>query len=81
MERKRDRSWRVEALGAHNGHPRAITEVWIDMSPAHIARVREKLGEQAVIVFDTFHVIRHTTFGLDEARRAKCANAEGPARE
>ena len=51
------------------------------MSPAHIARVREKLGEQAVIVFDKFHVIMHTNFGLDEARRAECANAEGPARE
>jgi hypothetical protein len=71
----------VEALGAHNGHPRAITEVSIDMSPAYIAGVRENLGEQAVIVFDKFHVIMHANFGVDETRRAECAQAEGTARE
>lgn len=68
-------------MGAHNGHPRAITEVSIDMSPAYIAGVRGNLGDQAVGVFDKFHVIMHANFGVDETRRAECAQAEGSARE
>jgi transposase len=61
----------VTALGEHNGHPRAITEVSIDMSPAYIAGVRENLGEQARIVFDKFHVIAHANAAVDETRRAE----------
>jgi hypothetical protein len=45
LERKRDLSGRAEALGPHNGHPRTITEVSIDMSPDYIAGVHENLGE------------------------------------
>ena len=37
----------VTALGGHHVHPRAITEVLIDMSPDDIAGVRENLGAQA----------------------------------
>jgi transposase len=37
----------VTTLGEHNGPPRTITEVSIDMSPAYIAGVRENLGAQA----------------------------------
>lgn len=69
------------ALGEHNGHPRAITEVSIDMSPAYIAGVRENLGAQAVVVFDKFHVIMHANCGVDETRRVECAQAEGAALE
>lgn len=61
----------VAALGSHNGHPRAITEVSIDMSPAYIAGARENLGDQAVIVFDKFHVIAHANQAVDETRRAE----------
>src|ERR1039458_9776624 len=43
-------------LGRHNGHPKAITQVAIDMSPAYIKGVKENLG-QATIVFDKFHVV------------------------
>ncbi len=71
----------VWALGAHNDHPRAITEVSIDLSPAHIAGARENLGDQAFVVFDTFPVIMHANFGGDETRRAECAQAEGTTRE
>lgn len=71
----------VTALGAPHGHPRAITEVSIGMSPAYVAGVRENLGDQAVVVFDKFHVIQHANFGVDETRRAGCAQAEGDARE
>ena len=61
----------VGALGEHNGHPRAITEVSIDMSPAYIAGVKENLGDQAVIVFDKFHVVAHANAAVDETRRAE----------
>lgn len=61
----------VGELDRHNGHPRAITEVSIDMSPAYIAGVKENLGDQAVIVFDKFHVIAHVNQALDETRRAE----------
>lgn len=61
----------VAALGEHNGHPRAITEVSIDMSPAYVAGVRETLGDQAVVVFDKFHVIAHVNAAVDETRRAE----------
>ena len=71
----------VEALGAHNGHPRAITEVSLDMSPAYIAGVKENLGDQAVIVFDKFHVIMHATIAVDETRRVECRLANNPDRE
>ena len=64
----------VGELDRHNGHPRAITEVSIDMSPAYIAGVKENLGDQAVIVFDKFHVIAHVNQAVDETRRAeRCA--------
>jgi len=58
-------------LERHNGHPRAITEVSIDMSPAYIAGVQENLGDQAVIVFDKFHVIAHVNQAVDETRKAE----------
>jgi transposase len=61
----------VTALGEHNGHPRAITEVSIDMSPAYIAGVKENLGDQTAIVFDKFHVIAHANAAVDETRRTE----------
>lgn len=60
-----------DELGRHNGHPRAITEVSIDMSPAYIAGVKETLGEQAVLTFDKFHVIAHVNAAVDETRKAE----------
>ena len=41
-EGKDKRAWEsfVSELDRHNGHPRAITEVSIDMSPAYIAGVK-----------------------------------------
>ena len=46
----------AEQLGQHNGHPKAITQVAIDMSPAYIKGVKENFGN-AVIVYDKFHVV------------------------
>ena len=59
----------VAEMDRHNGRPRAITEVSIDMSPAYVAGVKENLGDQAVIVFDKFHVIAHVNQAVDETRK------------
>ena len=61
----------VEALSAHNGHPQAIVEVSMDMSPAYIVGAKENLGRQAAIVFDKFHVIAHVNEAVDSVRRAE----------
>ena len=61
----------VAEMDRHNSHPRAITEVSIDMGRPYVAGVRENLGDQAVIVFDKFHVIAHVNEAVDETRRAE----------
>lgn len=52
----------------HNGHPKAIRQVAIDMSPAYLKGVKENLGN-AVIVYDKFHVIRQVSQAVEEVRR------------
>jgi transposase len=61
----------TEALGAHNGDPRVIEEVSMDMSPAYIVGAKENLGKRAAIVFDKFHVIAHVNEAVDSVRRAE----------
>jgi transposase len=51
------------------------------MSPAFTAGVKENLGDQAVIVFDKFHVIMHATMAVDQTRRVECRLASKPDRE
>lgn len=58
----------AEALVAHNGHPQAVTQVSIDMSPAYRKGVEENFGN-AEVVFDKFHVIAHAGAGVDAVRR------------
>ncbi len=76
------RTWErfVAALAAHHGHPRAIVEVSMDMSPAYIAGVEENCGSQAVIVFDKYHVIAHANAGVDAVRRAEMRLGNAPTR-
>ena len=71
----------VKALGEHNGRPRDITEVSIDMSPAYIAGVLKNLGDHAVIVFDKFHVIAHANEAVDETRRAERTRTDKQGRD
>jgi transposase len=68
----------AEEVGRHNGHPKAITQVAIDMSPAYVKGVRENLGN-AAIVFDKFHVLSHGVQAVDEVRRAE-ARGDAAAR-
>ena len=67
-----------EELGLHNGHPKAITQVAIDMSPAYRKGVKDNLPN-AAIVFDKFHVVGQVTQAVEAVRR-KEARTEGPAR-
>jgi transposase len=63
----------------HNGHPKAITQVAIDMSPAYIKGVRENFGN-AQVVFDKFHVVSQAVAAVEEVRR-KEARQDVQARE
>jgi len=58
----------AEQLLKHNGHPKAITQIAIDMSPAYIKGVRENFAN-AVVSFDKFHVVSQVVEAVDEVRR------------
>jgi transposase len=63
----------------HNGHPKAITQVAIDMSPAYMKGVRENFGN-AQVVFDKYHVVSQVVAAVEEVRR-KEARQDAQARE
>ncbi len=60
----------AEELGRPNGHPKAITQVALDRSPAYLKGVKENFGNAAV-VYDKYHVISQVTQAVDEVRRAE----------
>lgn len=64
----------AEQLGRHNGHPKAITQIAIDMSPAYQKGVRENFGN-AQIVFDKFHVVTQVVQAVEEVRRKETRQA------
>jgi transposase len=66
----------AEQLVKHNGHPKAITQVAIDMSPAYIKGVRENFGN-AVVVYDKFHVVSQVTKAVEEVRRKEARQDAG----
>ena len=61
-----------EALAAkllrHNGHPKAIQHVAIDMSAAYTKGVSDNLGN-ARGVYDKFHVIQNVVEACDQIRK------------
>jgi transposase len=57
-------------LVKHNGHPKAISQVAIDMSAAYTKGVRENLGN-AQIVYDKFHVVQSVVGACDDVRKAE----------
>jgi len=69
-----------EELQVHNGHPKAITQVAIDMSPAYVKGVRENLGN-AALVFDKFHVLQEANEGVEAVRRLETQEDELKARQ
>src|SRR5882724_618351 len=81
VEGKDSGTWErfAEQLLKHNGHPKAITQIAIDMSPAYQKGVRENFGN-AQIVFDKFHVVSQVVQAVEEVRR-KEARQDAQARE
>lgn len=70
----------VGEMNAHNGHPKSITQVAIDMSPAYQKGVRENLGN-AKVVFDKFHVVALVSKAADEVRRKEARMGTMESRE
>jgi transposase len=64
----------ADELLKHNGHPKAVRQAAIDMSPAYIKGVRENLGN-AQIVFDKFHVLADVNQAVDKVRRAEAQSS------
>jgi len=60
----------------HNGHPKAIQYVAIDMSPAYIKGVSDNLGN-AQVVFDKFHVIQNVVEACDRVRKVESRSNAG----
>ncbi len=81
VEGKNAGTWQrfAEEMGRHNAHPKAITQVAIDMSPAYIKGVKENFGN-ATISFDKFHVVSQVNAAVEEVRR-KESRADSVARE
>ncbi len=63
----------VEELGRHNGHPKSVTAVAMDLSEAYQKGAREELAN-ARMVFDPFHVTALISKGMDEVRRREAAS-------
>jgi transposase len=70
----------AQELAAHNGHPKAVRQVAIDMSPAFIKGVRENFGN-AALVFDKFHVIQEANEGVERVRRLEARQEEWKAQQ
>ncbi len=62
-------------LVAHNGHPKAVTQVAMDMSPAYQKGARENFGN-AALVFDKFHVVQAANEGVEAVRRLEAQESE-----
>lgn len=63
----------AEEILKHNGHPKAITAVAMDMSKAYQKGAKEELTN-AQIVFDPFHVTALVSTAVDEVRRREAAS-------
>jgi transposase len=82
VEGKDAKVWEAFAaeLFAHNGHPKAITQVAIDMSPAYQKGVRDNFGN-AELVFDKFHVIQLANEAVEAVRRLEVQEDEFKRRQ
>ncbi len=70
----------IQALSEHNGHPKAITQVAIDMSRAYQKGVREELPN-ADVVFDKFHVVAQVNGAVDAVRRLEARSDDAAVTE
>lgn len=70
----------AKELVAHNGDPKAVRQVAIDMSAAYIKGVAENFGK-AQLVFDKFHVVQAANEGVDRVRRLEAGSDAGKRRQ
>ena len=68
----------VAELVKHNGNPKSITQVALDMSPAYTRGVQDNLGN-AQIVYDKFHVTALANEAVDEVRRKETRSGDADA--
>lgn len=67
------------ALGLHNGHPHAITQVAMDMSAGY-RKGAERTLRNATVVYDPFHVTALVGSAVDEVRRKEAREGETEAK-
>ena len=60
----------------HNGHPKAVQNVTIDMIAAYATGVGDNLGN-AQVVYDKFHVIQNVVEACDPGRKAESRGGTG----
>jgi transposase len=65
----------VAELLKHNGHPKAITQVAMDMSGAYTKGAKENLGN-AAIVYDKYHVVALANTAVDTVRREEAREGD-----
>lgn len=70
----------AEEILRHNGHPKSIQAVAMDMSKAYQKGAKEELGH-AQIVFDPFHVSALVSQAVDEVRRAEAQSGGSEAQQ
>jgi len=66
----------AQALSAHNGDPRAITQVSMDMSAAYERGVKENC-RNAQVVFDKYHIIAQASRKVEQIRRREIRSGRG----
>ncbi len=70
----------AEEILKHNGYPKAITQVAMDMSAAYTKGTKENLGN-AAIVYDKFHVVALANKAVDEVRRQEAREGDAEVKE
>jgi transposase len=65
----------TEDFREHHGHPQAITDIAMDMSPAFLKGVEENLPH-AAITFDKYHILKILNTAVDAVRKAEGKHQE-----
>jgi len=82
VEGRDSKTWQafVQALEAHHGDRRAVTQATMDMNAGYEKGVKENC-RNAQVVFDKFHVLAKASERVDQVRRAELRLDDEEARE
>ena len=69
----------AEELARHNGHPKSVVKVAMDLSKAYQKGAREELP-RAKMVFDPFHVTALASKAVDEVRRYEARHGDAQSK-